>query len=177
MALAEIGCSRRSPVDAPYTAGILLIERATLNPVSGHSVGCAETRLRRWNQRNRFGVRFVSFAITHIVDSFSTVGLSCNIFTGSAHFSYKSPRYPPAGALLTQNDEPTHRSPLPNTKGTRAGNRNMNEAAETATQPVASIMGAKPSRPPTVIIFLLSAIGVMAIWTAFLIWLAVRLIF
>jgi hypothetical protein len=53
----------------------------------------------------------------------------------------------------------------------------MNEAAETATQHVERLAGAKPFSSSTVIIFAISAVGVMAIWIAFLIWLAVRLIF
>jgi hypothetical protein len=51
----------------------------------------------------------------------------------------------------------------------------MNEATKTASQPV--VGDASRSTTVFVIIFVMSLVGVMALWIAFLIWLVIRVLF
>jgi hypothetical protein len=51
----------------------------------------------------------------------------------------------------------------------------MNEAAKTASQPL--VGDAKRSTTIFVIVFIISLVGVMALWIAFLIWLVIHVLF
>jgi hypothetical protein len=53
----------------------------------------------------------------------------------------------------------------------------MSEPVETVTQPGEGETGVKTSKSLTAIIFATSVIGVTAVWVAFLVWFAVRVIF
>jgi hypothetical protein len=51
----------------------------------------------------------------------------------------------------------------------------MNEATKTASQPM--VGGANRSTTIFVIFFVISLVGIMALWIAFLIWLVIRVLF
>jgi hypothetical protein len=53
----------------------------------------------------------------------------------------------------------------------------VDEAAKAASQLAEDVAGDKPSRSIFVIVFVVTLVSVMALWIAFLIWLAKRVIF
>ena len=53
----------------------------------------------------------------------------------------------------------------------------VDEAAKAASQPDESVAGDKVSRSIFVIVFVVTLVGVMTLWIAFLIWLAMRIVF